>query len=155
MKKRKLGFLVVGLLIATIFCGAYYQTRIYFQKSGSEMVVGKGGKISVKDGGLVNFEDGSQLQIGGEKLDISRIAVYEQLVDFTAIETGLSDQTFTCTGILPDDVIIINSAPVIPDVAIVSARASAANTVALRLLNVADSETGSETAILKIVAIKK
>lgn len=158
MRKKWVMTLLLGLLVVVCFVGAsYYQTKIYFQKNGNEMVVSKGGKISVKTDGIINFENGSKLQIGGGDLDIgiSKIAVYNKLVDFATIETGLSEQTFTCNGVSTGDIIFLNDDIHLETdkVAIVSASVPANNTVKVRFLSL-NGEVDPETMVLKIVAVK-
>jgi len=157
--KKKWIFLALGIFVVMIFGGAYYQTKIYFQKKGNELVISNQGKVSVKSGGVVNFENGSKLQMNGKEIniDVSKIALYEKTVDFTAIDTGpcLSDATFVCTGVSTDDVVFINSAPIANNVAIVSAYVSSANNISVRLLNTANEIVNPDSAVLKIIAVRK
>jgi len=73
MKKNISIIMSLLFLLTTIVWAAdtTYGPKVYHKQGGDEQVIADGGKISVESGGIINFESGASLQIGGANMTSS------------------------------------------------------------------------------------
>lgn len=82
-------------------------------------------------------------------------ATFEVAVNITSVAGNTaSEQTFTCAGVLRDDIVVLNPAAMPVGLQVLQARVSAKDTIAVRLYNTTGSAIDPGEAVWKILAVR-